>query len=169
MVHEQVGKEFPDMRQNEREIKFIRIGEAVITAGWPKGELTLNRSLVYFYSQGTRSGIGVLWVICWLDEARILSRGWVRQILFPCGVERETGYATQEDLKFVNSYSMGVGGKDTKGLVFLFLRSKALLGFICSFILGSPQFINIKIASNLISYIIISLKGRRYWNTRTSL
>ena len=64
MVHEQVGKEFPDMRQNEREIKFIRIGEAVITAGWPKGELTLNRSLVYFYSQGTRSGIGVLWVIC---------------------------------------------------------------------------------------------------------
>ena len=64
VVHEQVGKEFPDMRQNEKEIKFIRVGEAVITAGWPKGELTLNRSLDYFYSQGTRSGIGVLWVIC---------------------------------------------------------------------------------------------------------
>ena len=32
-----VGKEFLDMRQNEREIKFIRVGEAVRTAGWPKG------------------------------------------------------------------------------------------------------------------------------------
>ena len=26
MVRVQVGKEFPDMRQNEREIKFIRVG-----------------------------------------------------------------------------------------------------------------------------------------------
>ena len=36
MVRVQVGKEFPDMRQNEREIKFIRVGQL-------KGELTLNR------------------------------------------------------------------------------------------------------------------------------
>ena len=42
MVQARVGKEFPDMRQNEREIKFIRIGEAVRTAGQLKGELTLN-------------------------------------------------------------------------------------------------------------------------------
>ena len=33
VVHAQVGKEFPDMRQNEREIKFIRMGDAVRTAG----------------------------------------------------------------------------------------------------------------------------------------
>jgi len=33
----QVGKEFPDMRQNER-IKFIRMGDAVRTAGQLKGE-----------------------------------------------------------------------------------------------------------------------------------
>ena len=60
MVHTQVGKEFPDMRQNER-IRFIRMGDAVRTAGQPKGEPTLNRdSLVHFYTQGTRSGIGVL-------------------------------------------------------------------------------------------------------------
>ena len=39
----QVGKEFPDMRQNEREIKFIRIGDAVTTEGQLKGEPTLNR------------------------------------------------------------------------------------------------------------------------------
>ena len=34
------GKEFPDMRQNERRIKFIRVGRAVITVYWLKGELT---------------------------------------------------------------------------------------------------------------------------------
>ena len=55
-----VGKEFPDMRQNERDIKFIRMGDAVRTAGQLKGEPTLNRgSLVYFYTQGTRSGRGL--------------------------------------------------------------------------------------------------------------
>ena len=42
VVWVQVGKEFPDMRQNEREIKFIRVGDAVRTAGQLKGELTLN-------------------------------------------------------------------------------------------------------------------------------
>ena len=55
-----VGKEFPDMRQNEREIKFIRMGDTVRTAGQLKGEPTLNRgSLVHFYTQGTRSGRGL--------------------------------------------------------------------------------------------------------------
>ena len=39
----QVGKEFPDVRQNEREIKFIRVGDAVRTVGQLKAELTLNR------------------------------------------------------------------------------------------------------------------------------
>ena len=29
MVHAQVGKEFPDMRQDEKRIKFIRAGDAV--------------------------------------------------------------------------------------------------------------------------------------------
>ena len=38
------GKEFPDMRQNEREIRFIRVGDAVRTAGQLEGELMLNRS-----------------------------------------------------------------------------------------------------------------------------
>ena len=40
-----VGKEFPDMRQNKREIKFIRVGDAVRTAGQLKGESMLNRGL----------------------------------------------------------------------------------------------------------------------------
>ena len=44
----------------------------------------------------------------------------------------------QEDLKSVNSYNMG-GGKNDKDLVFPFLHSKTLLGFICSSVLGSPH------------------------------
>ena len=43
VVQAQVGKEFPDMRQNEREIKFITVGDAVRTAGQLKGESTLNK------------------------------------------------------------------------------------------------------------------------------
>ena len=43
VVCAQVGKEFPDMRQNEREIKFVRLGDAVRTVGQLEGELMLNR------------------------------------------------------------------------------------------------------------------------------
>ena len=43
VVHASVGREFPDMRQNEREIKFIRVGDSVRTAGQFKGDPTLNR------------------------------------------------------------------------------------------------------------------------------
>ena len=45
MVLMQVEKEFPNMRQNERELKFIRMGDAVTTEGQLKGEPTLNRDL----------------------------------------------------------------------------------------------------------------------------
>ena len=34
-----IGKEFPDMRQNERRIKFIREGDTVRTVDWLKIEL----------------------------------------------------------------------------------------------------------------------------------
>ena len=43
MVQARVGKEFPDMRQNERKIKIIRGGDTVRTVGQLKGEPTLNR------------------------------------------------------------------------------------------------------------------------------
>ena len=43
MVQVQVGKEFPDMRQNEREMKFIRVRDAVRTTGQLNRECTLNR------------------------------------------------------------------------------------------------------------------------------
>ena len=43
VVYVRVGKEFPDIRQNERELKFIRVGDTVRTAGQLKGEPALNR------------------------------------------------------------------------------------------------------------------------------
>ena len=43
VVRARVGKEFPDLRQNERRIKFIRVGDAVRIAGQLKGEPKLNR------------------------------------------------------------------------------------------------------------------------------
>ena len=36
----QVGKEFLDKRQNERRMKFIRVGDTVRTVGQLKGEST---------------------------------------------------------------------------------------------------------------------------------
>ena len=38
VVHAWVGKEFPDMRQNQKRIKFIRVGDAVRRAGQLQGE-----------------------------------------------------------------------------------------------------------------------------------
>jgi len=35
-----VRKEFPDVRQNVRRIKFIRVGDTIRTVSWLKGELT---------------------------------------------------------------------------------------------------------------------------------
>ena len=37
-VQAPVGKEFPDMRQDERRIEFIRAGNTVRIAGWLKEE-----------------------------------------------------------------------------------------------------------------------------------
>ena len=55
------------MRQSEREMKFIRVGDAI---RGPAEERTVFEQgpLVQFYTQGTGSRIGVLRVICWLDE-----------------------------------------------------------------------------------------------------
>ena len=38
VVRARVGREFPDMRQNERRKKFIREGEAVRTVGQLQGK-----------------------------------------------------------------------------------------------------------------------------------
>ena len=38
MVCPWVAKEFPDVRQNEKRVKFTKLGDAVRTMGWLKGE-----------------------------------------------------------------------------------------------------------------------------------
>ena len=111
MVWARVGKEFPDMRQNEREIKFIWMWDAVRTAGQFKREVTINRVTLIsplLYPE-YREWIWVLWVICWLDEAHILSGVKSKANTFSPWVRRETGCAAQEDLKFISSYDMGEG------------------------------------------------------------
>ena len=42
MAQVRVEQEFPDMRQNEREIKFIRVGDTVRTVGQLKEVPTLK-------------------------------------------------------------------------------------------------------------------------------
>ena len=49
MVWVWVGKEFPDVRQNERKIKFIRVRDTVRTVGQLMEEPTLNRSPQYTF------------------------------------------------------------------------------------------------------------------------
>ena len=46
------------MRHNEREIKFIRVGDTVRRAGQLKGDPMLNRVLRPLLYQGYRSGMG---------------------------------------------------------------------------------------------------------------
>ena len=64
MVQGRVGKEFPDVRQNEREIKFIRVGDAVRTAGQLKGEPTLEGCPESTLYPGYKEWDRVLQVIC---------------------------------------------------------------------------------------------------------
>ena len=64
MVRARVGKEFPDVRQNEREIKFIRVGDAVRAAGQLEGEPTLDRVLGPLLYPGYKAWDGVLRVTC---------------------------------------------------------------------------------------------------------
>ena len=63
VVQVQVGKQFPDMRQNEREVKFIRVRRAsglccLLEQQASSGRTSIEQgSLVHFYTEGTRSGI----------------------------------------------------------------------------------------------------------------
>ena len=83
-------------------------------------------------TQGTRSGTGVLRVICWWDEARILGGGRVGQIPPPCGVGGETGHTV--------SLTVTTWRREGRwGSVFPFPHSKTLLGSVCSFVPASPH------------------------------
>ena len=57
MVQAWVGNEFPDRRQNEREIKFIRVGDVLMNSGPAQGRTDDKQgSLVHFDTQG--QGVG---------------------------------------------------------------------------------------------------------------
>ena len=94
VVRAWVGKEFPDMRQNEREIKFIGVGNAVSRPAQGRTNVDWG-SLVHFYTQGTRSGIGVLRDICWGKSKANTSSLWGRR--------GERFYCS------INNYLMGEG------------------------------------------------------------
>ena len=113
MVWAPFGKEFPDMRQSEREIKVIRVGDSIRTVGQLKREPSLNRRpQSNFIPRVQGAGQGSCWSFA--DWKRHISWGEgggrrVRQRPSPYGVGGETGYIAQEDLKSVNSYNMGEG------------------------------------------------------------
>ena len=81
-----VGKEFPDVRHNERRIKFTRVGEAVRIAGWFKGRAEHFQQLaVNFYSLKTEkipTGIMALgdWLGCYRWRV-----GWIFYIIWGQG------------------------------------------------------------------------------------
>lgn len=71
-----IGNEFPDMRRNERAIKYqeCRHCQNNRSAQGEKAD-TEQGSLVHFYTQATRSGIGGLVGHLLMDEARTLGGG----------------------------------------------------------------------------------------------
>ena len=103
------GKEFPDMRQNEREIKLIRVGDAVRTGASSRENrhwTGVFSPLLYPGYKGWDRGLVDHLLIGWG-----VYTGWgkSRAIPSPYGVGAETGYTAQEDLKSVNNYNMVEG------------------------------------------------------------
>ena len=133
------------MRQYERRIKFIRVGDAVRTAGWLKGEPMLSRHLwsIFYpgYMMQDRDLVGHL-LIGWGTYTGFGERK--ANTFSLCGIGGETGYTAQEDLKFINSYNMGEG-RTIRVLFFPFLLPRpslfvCLFVFSCSIVLGTPHF-----------------------------
>ena len=109
-------KEFPDMRQNEKEIKFTRVGDTVGTAGQlkggPKWTGVLSPLLYPGYKEWDQSLVGHL-LIRWG-----MYTGWgkIRANTFSLwGRRGERWYTGQEDLKFINSYNTGYGREGRLG------------------------------------------------------
>ena len=78
-----LGKEFPDMRQNERRMAFIRVGDAVRTVGQLKGQLNAFAGLqpIFIASrQKILTGMVALgdWLGCYRVDSRmgILHKIW---------------------------------------------------------------------------------------------
>ena len=71
-----LGKEFPDMRQNERRMAFIRVGDAVRTVGQLRGELNAFAGLQPIFvasRQKILTGMVALgdWLGCYRVDSRV--------------------------------------------------------------------------------------------------
>ena len=92
----------------------------------------LAAAAVHFYTQGTRIGIEVLRVICWLDEAHILGAGKNK-------ANTSSLWARRGDRLYcsINSYNMGEGRMIR--VWFFHSRIPRPSSVSCSFSLESPQ------------------------------
>ena len=73
MVCARVGKEFPDMRHNERQIECIRVGDTIRTASQLKGQPTLNTGRYSIFIPRVQGvGQGFFRTFAGLDETDIL-------------------------------------------------------------------------------------------------
>ena len=136
-VRVQVGKEFPDMRQSERRIKFIRVvrGESLPAQG--ASFLIVRESWCwtgvldsFLYPGCKEQDRGLRW------GSYMGGRAGEKDIPSPfMRKERRQVMLVRRTWNSLRVTTLGMGGKDNKGLVFPFLYSKTLLGFICSFLL----------------------------------
>ena len=77
MVFAWVGKKFPDMRQNERRIEFIRMVDTLGTAGQLKGELRLSwASSQFLQPQDKENSCGRKLLGDWLVIPNMISGSW---------------------------------------------------------------------------------------------
>ena len=74
-------------------------------------------SSVHFHSQGTRSGIRVLWIICWMDEAHILGGGQNKKNTFFLWGRRGDSLCCSGAPEIHQQLQHG-GGKHAKGSCF---------------------------------------------------
>ena len=111
-----VGEEFPDTRQDERGIKFIRVGWGEsLPAQWASF-LTVRESRCWtgvldsFLYPGCKEwdrGLMGYLLIGW--DRLIVGRGRKANTFSLYGEGGEIGYTSQEDLEFFSSYNIGDG------------------------------------------------------------
>lgn len=111
MVHVRAGKNFPDVRQNERRMGLLVWEKLLEQRAAQGGADPEQESLVHLYAQGERGtgpGVGRGLAGCVLIGSGRCTGGGAGKGL-PVGWERQ-GHAALEDLRFVTGH--GTGRKD---------------------------------------------------------
>ena len=141
MVQAWVGKKFPDKRQNETRMKFIRVGKGELLTAQLTGFLILRESwrltgvldsFLYLVCKEQDRGLAGHLLIGWGRYLRG-SRWRGRQIASTYrGKEGRQVILVRRTWNSLIVPTVGMGEKVNKGLVFPFLYSKTLLHSICS-------------------------------------